>query len=346
MQRITRVAALALVAIAIVLAIVAFGLGRRASRQPSVNTSAPRPAMTTAASQQGFDVVVAAETLKEGVIIHREELRVVRQMQRPSGSFADVAELAGSVPRIDIPAGMTVTDTFLVQGMAKLLKPGERALAVPVDEQAGVGNRVLPGDYVDVFLSLKPPPVTSLGKQIVDGTQTRLLLSHLRVLAYGDQNLPHPQVVANDAAAGDDSKGASSAEKQVSLSRREGPPAVPRTAVLAVPLEDADRLLLGVQNGRLALALRPAGDDSQADRQLFEQPGGVLAVRPDLDADQHQALGQPENRAYAGINGPGLAGLTVSGARSRPNRHERPTGLEIIRGYASEPARDTRKDLP
>jgi pilus assembly protein CpaB len=230
--------------------------------------------------------------------------------------------------------------------MAKLLKPGERALAVPVDEQAGVGNRVLPGDYVDVFLSLKPPPVASFGKRVVEETQTRLLLSHLRVLAYGDQNLPRPQVVANDAAADDDRKGASRAARQATLSRREGPPVVPRTAVLAVPLEDADRLLLGVQNGRLALALRPAGDDSEADRQLFQQPGGVLAVRPGLGAEQRQALGQPENRAYAGISGPGLAGLTVSGARSRPYRHGRPTGLEIIRGYASESARDTRQDLP
>lgn len=346
MQRITRVAALVLVAIAIVLAVVAFSLGRRAAKPASgLAATSRQSAAETAATPQGADVVVAAVELKEGMRVNATALRVVKRSQAPEGSFADIGALAGTVPRMDVPAGAIVTSALLVRGVATALKPGERALAVPVDEQTGVGNRVQPGDYVDVFMSLKPPPAASFGKRPVDRTQTRLLLSHLRVLAYGDQDLPAQPHVAGDAGAGE-KPGNHPAQKGSSLTR-EGSPTVPRTAVLAVPVEDADQLLLGVQNGRLSLALRPAGDESRPDGSLFEKPHRVLATLADLTTGQQRALEQPENRAYAGIDGSGLAGQDATPTRSRQRpRHGTSQGLEIIRGSASSASRGARKDMP
>lgn len=349
MQKITRVAALLLVAIAVVLAIVAFGLGRRAARPAETSVAVSQGTVGDFASRQaGVPVVVAGTALAQGVPIARASLRVVSRPQRPGGGYGDADAVAGSVPLVDIPAGSPLAAGLLARGLATALKPGERALAVPVDEQAGAGNRIVPGDYVDVFLSLKSSSPSTFDKAAADGTQTRLLLSRLRVLAYGMQDLPPRPQAASAAATGDgadqrtDSKGS-----RLTSPPREGPPPVPRTAVLAVPVGEADRLLLGVQNGKLSLAVRPAIDNGQPDDALFPPLRAVLSGRTDLTAEQRQLLGLPENRAYAGIGGATLAGRDQPASRPGVLRRAgAPQGLEIIRGASGNGPSARRANSP
>ncbi|MHB1056953.1 MAG: Flp pilus assembly protein CpaB [Rhodanobacter sp.] len=338
MQKVTRVAALLLVAIAVVLAIVAFGLGRRAVRPAETPVASAQDAARGSASQRsGVPVVVAGTTLLQGVPIARASLRVADWPQRPAGGYADADSVAGSVPLVDIPPGSSVTAGLLAHGLAAALKPGERALAVPVDEQAGAGNRIVPGDYVDVFLSLKPSQPPSFDKTAADGTQTRLLLSRLRVLAYGERDLPLPQQGKRAATAGDGAGKQADTGSSRSAPPREGAPPIPRTAVLAVPVGETARLLLGVQNGRLSLAVRPAIDKGQPDEALFPQPRTVLSGRTGLTAEQRQQLGLPENRAYAGIGGAALAGREEPASKpARAHHAGAARGLEIIRGSSSD----------
>lgn len=317
MQKITRIAAILLVALAFVLALIAFTLGRRNAQNAPV---APLAAHTTAvpvSATNGMPVVVASEALPAGQIISFSSLRIVNEAQAPQGSFGNVDAVAGHMPLVGIPAGTGITSDLLAHGMAMQLIPGERALAVPVDEVAGVGNRILPGDYVDVFLSLKNPPSTNIG-QNHDLSQTRLLLSRLRVLAYGVRNLPVP---------------ASSVARPASSTAEQAANDSPRTAVLAVPVADIDELLLGVQNGKLTLALRYPGDENQPDNRLFPQPPLVLSPLAYLSDEQHQHINSPENDAFAGIDGSGLAGQTIALPHLALHRHvELVSGLEIIRG--------------
>jgi pilus assembly protein CpaB len=318
MQKITRIAAILLVAFAFVLALIAFTLGRRnVPGAPAAPISHVLPMSAPAAN--GVPVVVAAEALPAGQVISFASLHVANQAQAPQGSFTEVDAVAGRMPLVGIPAGTAITSDLLAHGMALQLIPGERALAVPVDEVAGVGNRIVPGDYVDVFLSLKSPTNTGIG-QNRDQSQTRLLLSRLRVLAYGDHNLPVPAASA--------AKPASSTAGQTVANNDS-----PRTAVLAVPVADVDELLLGVQNGKLTLALRYPGDESQPDNRLFPQPPVVLPPLAYLTDEQHQRIDSPENDAFAGIDGSGLAGQIVALPRATVHRHvELASGLEIIRG--------------
>jgi pilus assembly protein CpaB len=316
MQRITRIAAILLVVLAFLLAVLALSLGRRPAQQAAtpvaVHTTAPAP------DSNGVPIVVAADALPAGQAIAFSSLRVTHAAQAPQGSFSDVDAVAGHLPLIGIPAGTPVTADLLAHGMAMQLIPGERALAVPVDEVAGVGNRIVPGDYVDVFLSLKNPQVTSPGPNR-DQSQTRLLLSRLRVLAYGERNLPVPASSTGKPA------------DQVIVKTDNAEQA--RTAVLAVPVAEIDELLLGVQNGKLTLALRYPGDANQPDNHLFPQPPVVLSPLAYLSDEQHQQAGSPENDAFAGIDGSGLAGQIVALPRVATHRHiEMASGLEIIRG--------------
>ena len=347
MPKFTHIAALLLVAVAIVLAIMAFSIGRRAVR-PVADEVATAHAVNLSSESATVPVVVAATALPAGMPLAASSLQVVNWAQRPAAGYGDVDAVAGGVPLIDIPAGTPVTANVLARGVAMALKPGERAVAVPVDEQAGAGNRVLPGDYVDVFLSLKAPQTATYNPashaDTRDASQTRLLLSRLRVLAYGSDDLPSSPEKKSPAAVADGGKAKPVTDgdsRQVS-NNQQSPP-VPHTAVLAVPVDDANQLLLAVQNGKLSLGVRPPNDEGQPDDALFGQPRPVLLARADLSADQKQQLLQPENQAYAGIDGTGLAGHDQgAGKPVRSDRARTYQSIQIIRGSSDESARPAR----
>ena len=332
MHKVTRAAALLLVALAVVLAIVAFSLSRRAMQPGNGPTRAGRTvAGDRPASTAMLPAVVASSALPAGQAIARAALRVAEVAQPVADGYTTVDAVVGDVPLVDIPAGTAITTRLLAHGVAMELKPGERALAVPVDELSGAGNRILPGDYVDVFLSLKSAPAYGTDAK-PRPTQTRLLLSRLRVLAYGSENLP---IIPRPAGGPAATSGASGKEapKPVAGTVQDRPAA--RTAVLAVPVGEADRLLLGAQDGKLSLALRHPMDDGRPDRDLFPRFRPALAPLVRLDAGQRQRLGAPENHAYAGIDGSGLAAhpdALVQPAAVKPVPTRTTHRVEIIRG--------------
>ncbi len=326
MQKITRLAAVLLIALAVVLAIVAFSLGRHALQPPASQPLAASPASApAAASPATMSVVAAAAALPAGQPIPASALRLAGATQLPPDAYVSIGAVSGDIPLVDIPAGATITAGLLAHGVALALKPGERALSLPVDELTAAGNRIQPGDYVDVFLSLKPAPGAG-PSEAKQPTQTRLLLSRLRVLAYGSQDLPNPSAASRPATG--------AAEKNAVATGGSSAPPPPRTAVLAVPVDEVDRLLLGVQDGKLSLALRHPGDVGRPDDDLFPQPRNVLTPLASLSDEQRQQLLAPENRAYAGLDGNGLAGQAAA-ATARPapsHRSSNAQGIEIIRG--------------
>ena len=334
MLKLTRIAAVALIALALLLAVVAFLVSRRAA--PTV-VAAPQ----VAGQPQQWPVVEAAGELPAGRPINAADLRIGSAPQAPQGGYASIAEATGAVPVHTIAAGTALNSALMARGYALRLNPGERALAVSVDELVAAGNRILPGDYVDVFLNLRAPQ----GMGTEGQAQARLLLSRMRVLSYGAADTAPGQAAPTDTAGeastdarAQDIQGSASSTSSTSTS------APVRSAVLAVPVAEANRLLLGAQQGRLFLALRNPADVGQPDQELFAQPGGVLDARRELSPEQRLALQSPENDAYAGIDSDALAGRsTRSPARSpAPVRASAPRqaprldrGVEIIRGDVS-----------
>lgn len=320
MQKITRIAAWLLVAVALVLAVLAFGLGRRAARTHGSAQAQNAPARTGNAPSQAnlAHIVVAARTLPAGQPIAATALRTVTTGHPPVDGYSAIAAVAGDVPLVDIAPGSAITAALLAHGVATEIRPGERALAVPVDEVSGAGNRIVPGDYVDVFLTLKPAPSYDTHNREMKQPQTRLLLSRLRVLAYGTRDLPSPRPA-----------GQASQDKQAAAAATRQPP---HTAVLAVPVDKVDRLLLGLQDGRLDLALRNPVDNGKPDPSLFPKPRTALSSRVRLTATQRQVLETPENQAYAGIDGMGLAGQAMARPVVAHPPVRRAPRIEIIRG--------------
>ena len=332
MINLTKIIAAILVLLAIVLGGYAWMLGRQAPQKTAI-AAAPAPASDQAQGQQTLThpVVVAAKPLPAGQIIPADALRIERLTVNPAGAFQDVATAVGRVPVLDLSEGSPVIENQLVSGLALRIGEGERAVAIKADEIMGVGNKIQPGDFVDVFITLK-----SDGKD-VDRSQARLLLSRKRVLAFGSASVD-----------GLPSKTADKQQQQQQVQRTE--PA--RTAVLAVPVDDVNRLTIGDATGRLMLALRNPNDTGEPDPKLFAdlptalQPASIRPGeprRPPLEGlDRAQAGLTALDLVTGGKNVASRPALTEARAISSGTRAPQPgtarggLQVEVIRGDRSE----------
>ncbi|MCW5652856.1 Flp pilus assembly protein CpaB [Hydrogenophaga sp.] len=321
MIKFSKVIAIVLVLLSLLLAAYAWML----SRQPAVPVAQPVPAPTAAAAPAAatYPVVVAARALPAGQVIEASALRVVQLPMQPTGAFRSVSDVEGRVPVFDLGSGSPLLEAQLVSGLALRLESGERAVAVKVDEVIGVGNTVRPGDFVDVFFAIKAD-----GKD-VERSQSRLLLARKRVLAYGSASvdgLPpngdgRPQKPAAQAAA--------------------------RTAVLAVPVEEVNRLALGDATGQLLLALRNPDDTAEPDPALFAplptalRPArrGTAATGPLKGMDLAQAGLTAADLAEGGSASPARPAATPMPARRGARPAAESQEIEIIRGDRRDTAR-------
>lgn len=250
MVNVAKIAVGVLLAVALALGVYGWMLAR-APQAP-----APQDKATASDSKPNvsMNVVVVAQAVLAGQALKAEDLQLTQLPAKPDGAFSEIQAAIGSVPAVDIPKGAPVLQGQMVTGLALKLSEGERAVAVKVDESIGAGNRIRPGDFVDVFFALRRD-----GNEI-DQSQARLLLSRKRVLAYGAASV--------DALSSPDKTEGKQANS----------PDNARTAVLAVPVAEVNQLLFGGSNGSLLLALRNPTDMTEPDSEKFAPLPGVLAV--------------------------------------------------------------------
>jgi pilus assembly protein CpaB len=310
MPNLTRILAGVLIALALLLGIFAWTLSRRPVSHPVAQTA-----------QATFPVVVATRVLPAGKPITVDALRVQSLPINPNGAFVDPSMLAGRVPTSDIGPESPVLEAQLSSGLAERIDPGQRAVAVRVDESNAVGNRLRPGNFVDVFFTLKRDSNAGNGNGSgaeIDRSQARLLMSKVRVLAFGN------------ATPGADNPGDANG--------------MVRTAVLAVPVADIDELSLAETSGRLIFALRNPKDDEVVDPNAFAPPTGVVKISANAPAGDAT---QDSTRAAAGVALDELSGAggNVAARPQAAPRIARPVtrvaaapvdNIEVIRGGRAE----------
>ena len=304
MSSLSKIIAGVLLAAGLVLAFVAWRLASAPSSPPQPVTPVAASAPAPQEPVKFYPVVVAAKAIPAGTRIAPDMLEVAKWQVALSGGFPAADLLAGAIVRTDVAVGDPLLPSMLAHGMASLLQPGERALAVAVDEVSGGGNRILPGDFVDVFFMLDKSSEVQAG-------QARLLQSQLRVLAYGANSLDGPE------------------EKSL---LQQGAPAQPaKTAVLAVPVERVSELMLASRAGRLQLALRPLGDAGVPDIALFPQRRAAMQARADLTPGQRELLDSGPNRAYGGDTLLQMDGTTLSPRQAARGSGGGGRSVEIVR---------------
>jgi pilus assembly protein CpaB len=162
----------------------------------------------------------------------------------PTEYFANVEDVVGRTPLVDLDAGQPITPRFFkdTNQIARRVPPGQRALSLKVDDVVGVGGFVRPGDTVDVLVFIKSttdtPTGAAKGKSDDVATQARMLLKDVLVISYEEHLVEPPKGIEKQDP-----------NKQAQQQRRE------RTAVVAVPEEQVQRVLLGASIGDLRLSL-------------------------------------------------------------------------------------------
>ena len=197
-------------------------------------------------------VVVALQPLAANVQIRRDDVALTPVTIAPAHYFANVDDVVGRVPLVDIDAGAPVTPRYFRDAnvLARIIPAGSKAMSLQIDEVVAVGGFVRPGDTVDVLVFLR-------GSGTQDA-QARYLLRSALVLGYEERVIDRPEGV-----------------DESSSTRRQRI----RTAVVAVPEADVTRVMLGANLGELRLALHGQGTTEEDGGQTTGLPLAPDAVK-------------------------------------------------------------------
>ncbi len=200
-------------------------------------------------------IVIAAEALAYGAALSAENVSEVPWYTDtlPEGAFATKDDLLGGGRRIvlsPLKRGEPVLHSKVTgpgqrASLAMQLEDGKRAVTVQVDDVRGVAGFVLPGDFVDIIM-------------IADDVSSKRQ-------SYSDILLEHVKVLAIDQLAGE----------------VEGKPTVARAVTLEVTKEQAQKILLATNVGKLSLVLgRPIESSDEPNRRISERDIGRIIPEP------------------------------------------------------------------
>jgi pilus assembly protein CpaB len=218
---------------------------RLSTKQTPVMVQAPPPS---------YPRVVAAHDIPAGHLLNGEDVRLDSSPQRNAHGYATAEDVVGKLALEPIAAGTPLLPRHFPRlgQVAQTLKPGERGVAIKVNEVIGVGGFISPGDRVDVLLYIRGDDETG------DITSAQIVLHDVRVLAFGDdtgETDTQPSTFKKMTAEGD-GKPVDKAESNKKQDVQKGKSS--RSAILAVPEKDAARLMLADSSGQVRLALRGA----------------------------------------------------------------------------------------
>ena len=207
-------------------------------------------------------IVVAATPLAFGTVLSRENVTEIPWPAgaEPEGAYATKGQLfkdgrrAALAPlqRNELVLKSRVTGPGQKATLSALLDEGKRAVTVRVDDVRGVAGFVLPGDRVDVVL-IRGGGGANGPEQFSD-----VLLQHVKVLAV-DQL----------------------------VNERQESPTIAKAVTLEVDTDQAQKILLATNVGKLSLILRQAGESNPVPVQRVtekdlsrQEPVAVAVVAP------------------------------------------------------------------
>ena len=202
---------------------------------------APSPASAPAPLQLSYRV--AAHALPAGTLTRDEDFTVkpIAAASLPPGAITESpearADLRGALVRNWIESGQPITAADVLRPRdrgftASVLASGSRAIAIGVDPVTGVAGLIWPGDHVDVILTQTLGDKTPIAQRVMSET----VLTNVRVIAID-------QEISQGAPAG-----AAVAGK------------LARTVTLQVDPDQAEKLAVAQNLGKLQLTIRPAAD--------------------------------------------------------------------------------------
>lgn len=233
---------------AVIVALIGIRLSGTPSAPAATAASAPAPAASAR-------FVVAARDIQAGRMLESADLQLETAATAPQGSLGSTQQALGQVSSRDITKGAPVLmDALAPESLSALLQPGERAVAVQVDEVIGVGGFAKPGDFVDVLQFM------GATRENQDTSFAQVLVRRARILTFGDATQIDQAPTTASGQATQEAMRETGA--QAALQARERRQSL-RSAVLAVRESDASALMLAANTGLLRLALRPKHEGAE-----------------------------------------------------------------------------------
>jgi pilus assembly protein CpaB len=244
-------------------------------------------------------VLTAAQDIPARTAITGDMLRMARvpaELKLPD-AMAISGDAVGKVTKQPMSKGEEVLSTKLFgdreqSGLAFVVPEGKRAVSVGVNEVLGSGGMIVPGDNVDVVAVIdvesnnggsngnNPRFGVDPSSQAQVKAVAQYILQNVEVLAIAQQLEGDPA----PASTGQKVAGAvapSSGSAQPAKPNSAAQPAA-RTATLAVGPEDAEKLVLAEDKGRIRLVLRAHGDGATIkvdDNAMFQFVNGVATLK-------------------------------------------------------------------
>jgi len=189
---------------------------------------------TAPQSRQTVQVVAAAEDLPAGKRIGSSDVKLltIDRKDLPKGALFKTSDAVDRAVLAPLVSNELVLNGKLAaqgggEGMTALIEPGLRAVSVQVNEISSVSGFIQPGTRVDVLFT----------RQFSNGdAATTTLLQDVKVIAYGKQLAPQSKANSEDATK-------------------------TNAVTLLVTEEEAEKLALAIQRGRIQLVLRNPLDD-------------------------------------------------------------------------------------
>jgi len=234
-------------------------------------------------------VVVAATNLEVGADLTREDLKTIDwpASALPAGAFTNKDEVAGRGLIASVVANEPILPMKLASkeagaGLPPAIPEGLRAMSVRVNEVIGVSGYVLPGTRVDIVATVSPDD-----KKI--NTTSKVILTNVQVLASGTK---------------------------IEKDTERGKPVAVNVVTLLVNPEEAERLSLASNEGKIQLALRNPLDKGATETPGVKPAGLLGSGKPVSMAQSRVRMSAPRNPVPVVVN---------------PNEPE-PVTVEVIRG--------------
>ena len=166
-----------LIGVALVLGVAAAVAGYYGLNQAAQKTEAGQRANLR-------DVVVVTTDLTFGSKLESTMLKIAHYPKDavPEGAYSRIDSVVGQTTKIFMAAREPVTEIKLSSrggGLSMLVRPKMRAASIEVNQVSGVSGFVLPGDRVDVLITVDP--------RNNEDAVTRTLLQNIEVLAAGQK---------------------------------------------------------------------------------------------------------------------------------------------------------------
>jgi len=173
--------------------------------------------------------VVATHPLAVGTLVTKDDLKLIPWPAATPvpGSFTEIDKVVNRGVIVAVSENEPLTESKLAPigsgaGLPPTITEGMRAISVKVNEVVGVAGFVIPGTRVDVLATVRRPD---------GGSQSRAVLSNVQVLTAGTR---YDQERAT----------------------KEGKPIPTSVVTLLLTPEDAEKMTLAAEEGRIMLALR------------------------------------------------------------------------------------------